>query len=77
MPDQIMIEVSYALPEKQIIIPIRAPKDITVKEAIERSGILKEFDGINLEESHVGILGKPPLSTIHSETKIASKFIDH
>jgi hypothetical protein len=58
MPDQIMVEVSYALPEKQIIIPIRVPKDITVKEAIKRSGILKEFDGINLEESHVGIFGK-------------------
>lgn len=58
MPDQIMVEVSYALPEKQIIIPIRAPKDITVKEAIERSGILKEFDGINIEENHVGIFGK-------------------
>ena len=37
MPDNIMIEVSYALPKKQIIIPILVPKDITVKEAIKLS----------------------------------------
>ena len=58
MPDQIMVEVAYALPEKQLIIPLRAPKDCTVKQAIELSGILSKFDGIDLNENQVGIFGK-------------------
>mgnify|MGYP001254836957 CR=1 FL=1 len=58
MPDKIMIEVSYALPKKQIIIPVLVPKDTSVKEAIELSGILKAFDGIDLSSNQVGIFGK-------------------
>ena len=58
MPDKIMIEVSYALPKKQIIIPILVSKDISVKEAIELSGILKKFKEIDLSINQVGIFGK-------------------
>ena len=58
MPDKIMIEVSYALPKKQIIIPVLVPKDISVKEAIELSGILKKFEGIDLASNQVGIFGR-------------------
>ena len=58
MPDKIMIEVSYALPKKQIIIPILVPKDISVKEAIELSGILEKFKGIDLTSNQVGIFGR-------------------
>ena len=58
MPDKIMIEVSYALPKKQIIIPVLVPKDISVKEAIELSGILKKFEEIDLDSNQVGIFGK-------------------
>ena len=58
MPDKIMIEVSYALPKKQIIIPILVAKDISVKEAIELSGILKKFKEIDLSLNQVGIFGK-------------------
>ena len=58
MPDKIMIEVSYALPKKQIIIPVLVPKDISVKEAIELSGILKKFEEIDLTSNQVGIFGK-------------------
>ena len=58
MPDEIMIEVSYALPKKQIIIPVLVHKDISVKEAIELSGMLKKFEEINLDSNQVGIFGK-------------------
>jgi putative ubiquitin-RnfH superfamily antitoxin RatB of RatAB toxin-antitoxin module len=58
MPDNIMIEVSYALPKKQIIIPVLVPKDISVKEAIELSGILQKFEEIDLASNQVGIFGK-------------------
>ena len=43
MPDKIMIEVAYALPKKQIIIPVLVPKGVSVKEAIELSGVLAKF----------------------------------
>ena len=58
MPDKIMIEVSYALPKKQIIIPVLVAKNISVKEAIELSGILKKFKEIDLNHNQVGIFGK-------------------
>ena len=58
MPDKIMIEVSYALPKKQIIIPVLVSKGISVKEAIELSGILKKFEEIDLSSNQVGIFGK-------------------
>jgi putative ubiquitin-RnfH superfamily antitoxin RatB of RatAB toxin-antitoxin module len=58
MPNKIMIEVAYALPKKQIIIPVLVPKGISVKEAIKLSGILRKFDGIDLSAVQVGIFGK-------------------
>jgi putative ubiquitin-RnfH superfamily antitoxin RatB of RatAB toxin-antitoxin module len=62
MPDKIMIEVSFALPKKQIIIPVLVPKGTSIKEAIELSGILKKFGEIDLDSNQVGIFGK--LSTL-------------
>jgi hypothetical protein len=58
MPDKIMIEVSYALPKKQVIIPILVSKDISVEEAIKLSGILTKFREIDLTINQVGIFGK-------------------
>ena len=58
MPDQIMIEVAYALPDRQMIIPVLVKNGITVKEAIELSGVMTKFEGINLESDPVGIFGK-------------------
>jgi len=37
---------------------IEVPESTTVKEAIERSGILKQFPHIDLEAQKVGIFGK-------------------
>lgn len=58
MPEQIMVEVAFALPEKQLIIPVRVHKDCTVEEAIKESGIESKFDEIDLSVSDVGIFGK-------------------
>ena len=58
MSEQIMIEVAYALPDKQIIIPVLVTEGISVKEAIELSGILTKFEGIDLSSNLVGIFGK-------------------
>ena len=58
MPEQIIVEVSFASPTKQIIISIKAPKDFNVKQAIEKSGIQKKFPEIDLDKNNVGIFGK-------------------
>ena len=58
MSKKIMIEVAYALPDKQIIIPVLVTEGISVKEAIELSGVLAKFEGIDLSSNLVGIFGK-------------------
>ncbi len=58
MSEKIMIEVSYALPDKQIIIPVLVNEGISVKEGIELSGVLTKFEGIDLSSNLVGIFGK-------------------
>ncbi len=55
---KITVEVAYALPEQQLILPVEVPEGETVEEAIHASGILKRFDTIDLEKNKVGIFGK-------------------
>ena len=55
---KILVEVTYATPQKQLIIPVNVNEGITVSEAIELSGIKKEFPEINLDNDPVGIFGK-------------------
>ena len=55
---KILVEVTYATPQKQLVIPVNVDNGITVKDAIELSGIKKEFPEINLETDPVGIFGK-------------------
>ena len=58
MADEIRVEVSYALPEQQVILPIQSFAGITVEEAIKRSGILERFPEIQLTQDKVGIFSK-------------------
>jgi len=58
MPDKIIIEVAYATPERQMIIPVLVKNGVTVEEAILLSGILTKFEGVNLDDFPVGIFGK-------------------
>lgn len=52
------IGVVYALPSRQSWLSIDVPEGTTVKQAIEKSGILNQFPEINLETQKVGIFGK-------------------
>lgn len=52
------IEVAYALPNEQVIIPLDVEGTITIAEAIERSHILERYPEINLEVNKVGVFGK-------------------
>ena len=56
--DNIVVEVTYATPNKQLIIPVNVPQGTIVRDAIELSGIKKEFPEINLDTDPVGIFGK-------------------
>jgi len=67
MSEKIMIEVAYALPDKQIIIPVLVNEGISVKEGIELSGVLTKFEGIDLSSNLVGIFGK--LTTLDKTLK--------
>jgi putative ubiquitin-RnfH superfamily antitoxin RatB of RatAB toxin-antitoxin module len=54
----IRVEVAYAKPDVQVIIPLQVHTGITLEEAIEQSGILEQFPEIDLEQNKVGIFGK-------------------
>ncbi len=56
--DNIVVEVTYATPTKQLIIPVNVPQGSLVRDAIELSGIKKQFPEINLDTDPVGIFGK-------------------
>jgi len=52
------IGIAYALPHRQAWFDIDVSEGTTVQNAIERSGILKQFPEIDLEKNKVGIFGK-------------------
>ena len=57
----IEVEVVYAsshLFEQQALIKLQFSNRITIKSAIEFSGILQKFEEINLEYNKVGVFGK-------------------
>ena len=56
--DKILVEIAFASPVKQLIIPLYVKIGTTVKEAILHSGIQNEYPEINLEKNPVGIFGK-------------------
>ncbi len=58
MTKLIAIEVAYARPEEQLILPLEVEKGCLVEEAITRSGILERFPEIDLKVNKVGIFGK-------------------
>ncbi len=53
--EHITVEVAYALPHQQLIIPIKVASDTTAKEAILSSGILNKFPEIDLDKNDIGI----------------------
>ncbi len=52
--DLVPVEVAYALPAEQLVIKVDVGPGTTVREAIERSGMLKRFPDIDLERNRVG-----------------------
>lgn len=56
--ERFLVEVAYALPEEQVIMPVEVEEGATVQEAIERSGILEAFPEIDLAQNKVGTFAK-------------------
>ena len=58
MSEEISVEVAYALPHKQEVLPLKLKSGATVSQAIEQSGILAGFPEIDLASAKIGIFGK-------------------
>jgi len=56
--EKIHIEVAYALPENQVIIPLEVAIGTTIEQAIQASGILIVFPDIDLSVNKVGVFSK-------------------
>jgi hypothetical protein len=52
------VGVAYADKFKQVWLKLEVPDDSTVRQAIEHSGLLKQFPEIDLDNQKVGIFGK-------------------
>ena len=69
--DKIDIEVAYALPDEQVIIPLAVNNNATVEDAIRQSGILETYPEISLEVNKVGVFGK--LSKLDTRLKTGDR----
>lgn len=54
----IVVEVVYALPDRQRLISLTVPRGTTVREAALRCGLDRHFPGLDLANSPLGIFGK-------------------
>lgn len=52
------IGIAYALSQRQVWFDVELPDGATIKDAIDRSGILNQFPEIDLEKNKVGVYGK-------------------
>ena len=52
------VGVAYSEPGQQIWMNIEVPDGATVKDAIEKSGVLKMFPAIDLDAQKVGVFNK-------------------
>lgn len=54
----IVVEVAYALADKQKLMRLSLPYGTTVRQAAEQSGMSAHFPGLDLSTSPLGIFGK-------------------
>ena len=57
MASDIEVEVVYALADRQRLVTVTVPESATVADAIEASGIAREFPDESIDSSEVGIWG--------------------
>ncbi|MCE0761084.1 RnfH family protein [Marinobacter sp. G11] len=52
------VEVAYARPDKQQIVPVKVPEGVTALEAVKLSGIVDIFPEIEPDAIDMGVFGK-------------------
>lgn len=52
------VSVAYADPDKHVWLNVQVAQGVTVRDAIEQSGLLERFPSIDLNTQKVGIFGK-------------------
>lgn len=52
------VEVVYALPESQMLVPLDVVEGTTAEQAIRLSGILTDYPEIDLNDCKIGIFSK-------------------
>ncbi len=52
------VGIAYSEPGQQVWLNIEVPEETRVQDAIERSGILKQFPHIDLGAQKVGVFGR-------------------
>lgn len=58
MAETIQIEVCYALPAKQEVLQLKLSPGITLKEAVEASGLPAKYPEIDLAKGKFGVWNK-------------------
>lgn len=58
MPEEIKVEVCYALAARQELVALSLPPGSTVQQAIEASGLLAKYPEIDLAKNKLGIFAK-------------------
>ena len=57
-PALIRVEVAYAQPDEQVIIPVEVATGATLEQAILQSRIQERFPDIDLNTAKIGVFGK-------------------
>jgi putative ubiquitin-RnfH superfamily antitoxin RatB of RatAB toxin-antitoxin module len=74
MPDQktMTVEVAYAAPDNQSVIPVQVKPGTTLLEAIKLSGILDQYPEIDLAQVKMGIFSKisPPETVLKEKDRV-------
>mgnify|MGYP000668582701 FL=1 len=61
--ETILVEVAFALPDKQMIVPVKVKKGASMMAAVEQSNIVEHFPEIDLANIKMGLFGKAVRST--------------
>lgn len=57
--ERISVEVAYATPERQVIVPLDVLAGTTALDAAQQSGIDKQFPGLVIDDaSRLGVFGQ-------------------
>ena len=55
---KIRVEVVYALPQRQRLVRLSLAEGGTARDAIEASGVCREFPEIDLSRNRIGVYGR-------------------